>query len=193
MDNAALPSARTASVSGMGRWARVTGTGAAVALALCLATACTPEPAPTPTPTGFASADEAFAAAEATLRSYVEASNRVVISDPATFQPLIDLTTGDQRSFDSKRLSNYHADGYSIVGEALIVSASPGAWDPELETATLRACIDVSATDVLDGDGTTVVSADRPPLQSLVISLVTVDHHFLIDSIQGGDQSDCTP
>ncbi|HOQ22628.1 MAG TPA: hypothetical protein PLN62_09415, partial [Microbacterium sp.] len=61
--------------------------GAAL-LALALVTGCAPEPAPTPTPTGFASDDEAFAAAEATYRAYVDALNAVDLSDPATFEPV---------------------------------------------------------------------------------------------------------
>jgi hypothetical protein len=59
---------------------------ATLALALALTTACAPDPAPTPSPTGFASQEEAFAAAEATYRAYVDALNAVDLSDPATFE-----------------------------------------------------------------------------------------------------------
>jgi ABC-type oligopeptide transport system substrate-binding subunit len=56
---------------------------ATLALALALTTACAPDPAPTPSPTGFASQEEAFAAAEATYRAYVDALNAVDLADPA--------------------------------------------------------------------------------------------------------------
>lgn len=48
----------------------------AVAIAVLL-TACTPQPGPSPSPstTGFANEEEAFAAAEATYRAYVDALN----------------------------------------------------------------------------------------------------------------------
>ena len=50
-----------------------------------LMSGCAADPSvePTPTPT-FANEDEAFAAAEATYRAYVDALNQVDLADPAT-------------------------------------------------------------------------------------------------------------
>ncbi|MET0860918.1 MAG: hypothetical protein ABW091_07810, partial [Microbacterium sp.] len=67
----------------------------ALVLASAALSGCTPQPAPTPTPTGFATEDEAFAAAEETYRAYVDALNQVDLSDPETFEPVYAWTTGE--------------------------------------------------------------------------------------------------
>lgn len=94
------------------RLARVALLGALLAGAL---TACTPEPEPTPTPP-FATEAEAFAAAEATYRAYVDALNAVDLSDPATFEDVYAWTTGELNANDRRGLTNYHAEGVVEVG-----------------------------------------------------------------------------
>jgi hypothetical protein len=60
--------------------------GTVVLAAAVLLVGCAPQPDATPTPSAtalpFATDKEAFAAAEATYRAYVDAQNGVVISDP---------------------------------------------------------------------------------------------------------------
>ncbi len=163
-------------------------TAALIAALLSLAlAACTPEPAPTPTPTGFASEEEAFAAAEATLRAYVEATNSIKIEDPVTFEPLLALTTGDQKSFDKKRLAQYHADDYSVSGTTLVTAVQRGEWLPADGTTTLLACLDVSDVDVMDASGASIVDDDRPAQQSLTFSFDDLAGRLLVSSIAGSD------
>lgn len=165
--------------------------GAATALALALTTACTPDPAPSPTPTGFASEEDAFAAAEATVHEYFDASNRVVLSDPETFEDVFALTAADQNAFDRKRYSEYNAESYVLVGSSDVVAVQPSSWDPTQQMAVVDVCLDVSTLDLQRADGTSLVSADRPDEQNLQITLQASSEHFLITSIEGSDQSSC--
>ncbi|MET2012809.1 hypothetical protein ABXJ56_14800 [Microbacterium chocolatum] len=134
---------------------------------------CTPEPStPTPTPT-FTSDDDAFAAAEATYRAYVDALNQVDLSDPATFEPVYAWTTGELNASDRTTYSEWHAEGYQIVGEASISSLRP-ATSTSRQTATLliTSCYDVSDVDVLDASGSSLVDESRPGIQWLEVELV---------------------
>lgn len=143
---------------------------AVVLLSLGLSACVSPAPTPTPTPTGFADEEAAFAAAEETYRAYVDALNHVDLSDPATFEDVYAWTTGELNASDRKSFSAWHAEGYSLVGEAAIVSID--RVDADLTSSVvLHACYDVSGVDVLDPAGNSLVSPDRPPIQSLDVSL----------------------
>lgn len=173
-------------VGGMTLAARWTGLGAVLLIVVGLA-ACAPEPTPSPTPTGFASEEEAFAAAEATIDAYVNANNRIVVSEPESFEPLFALTTGEQNDYERKRLSAYHADGYTMSGTAIVVATEPDTWTDSTGTASIFACIDVSKLDVTDRSGVSQVSADRPPRQSLRVTLVASLGTFKISLIEGAE------
>lgn len=139
------------------RLARVALLGALLAGAL---TACTPEPEPTPT-FPFATEAEAFAAAEATYRAYVDALNAVDLSDPATFEDVYAWTTGEANANERRVLSQMHADGWTVEGETTIVAFS-GTTVRADGMIGGRACSDVSAVTVLDPDGQSTVSEQRP-------------------------------
>ncbi|MCR2763471.1 hypothetical protein NQ152_08090 [Microbacterium sp. zg.B48] len=143
-----------------------------------LATGCQPQPEPTPTASVFASEEEAFAAAEETYRAYVDALNQVDLSDPETFEAVYAWTTGELNATDRKNFSAWHADGYSKSGEARITETRAGAvhrlGSPDV-TVRMEACYDVSAVDVVDKEGKSVVSPERPSLQRLALVFVTAD------------------
>ncbi len=85
---------------------------------LAVLAACAPAPAPSPTtsPT-FSSEAEAFAAAEATYRAYVDALNAVDLADPRTFEPVYAWTTGPANAEARRSFSQMHADGWVVSGE----------------------------------------------------------------------------
>ena len=68
---------------------------AALTLVTGLLAGCVGDPGPVETTPGFASEEEAFAAAEETYRAYVDALNQVDLSDPETFEPVFAWTTGE--------------------------------------------------------------------------------------------------
>lgn len=138
----------------------------AAALSACAPTA---SPTPSPTATGFASEEEAFAAAETTYRAYVDALNEVDLSDPATFEPVYALTSGELNAQDRESFSKLHADGTRVSGSTQILAIQPNvASFPEV---TLSVCTDVSDVEVTDQSGKSLVSDDRPDLQARTITL----------------------
>ncbi len=163
--------------------------GPVAVLALALTTGCMPEPEPTPSPTGFASEEEAFAAAEETYRAYVDALNQVDLSDPETFEPVYALTTGGSlHAQEKKQLSEYHADG------AQVERRLHGRPSSSYETGTARrsrrlcaACVDVSAIEVTEPTANPSCRSQRPDFQRTLASLIPAESPtgLLIDSIEG--------
>ena len=168
----------------------------ALALVLGMVSGCTPQPAPSPSPTSFATEEEAFAAAEETYRAYVDALNAVDLSDPETFEGVYAWTTGEANAAVKKTYSQMHADGWRIEGASqatLVELVAPYALaDSRLE---LSVCLDVSAIDVVDRQGVSVVSPDRNQVQPLLISLLpaTSNSGFLIADVSGREGDPACP
>ena len=80
---------------------RLLAAAAVLACVLITTTGCFAQPDPEPTPL-FSSEEEAFAAAEATYRAYVDALNQVDLSDPETFEEVYAWTTGDANADDAQ-------------------------------------------------------------------------------------------
>lgn len=153
--------------------ARIAAVALGAAVMLSLAGCTTPPPTPTPTP-AFASDEEAFAAAEATYRAYVDALNEVDLGDPETFEAVYDLTTGDLNASDRKSYSTWHADGYTKIGAASIASIDAQTIDlSPVARVVANTCLDISSVDVLDSTGASVVARDRPPVQALQVTFVS--------------------
>ncbi|WP_159502488.1 hypothetical protein [Microbacterium sp. 18062] len=144
---------------------------AAVALAALICGCGSPAPAPAPTPTGFASEAEAFAAAEETYRAYVDALNRVDLSDPATFEDVYQWTTGDLNASDREGLSRYHAEGFTVSGESVITTIEGNVWSPSSGEVSLAVCLDVSSIALVNASGDSQVQPDRTSVQSLTVAL----------------------
>lgn len=167
--------------------------GAAIALAVVWGLAmsgCTPQPAPVPSAsvTGFASDEEAFAAAEATLRQYIEKSNVLDLNDQKSIDEFLSLSTDEQRAFDGDRLAKYKDEGYKLSGATRVVTVVAASVERHRNYVVLGVCLDVSSVDVLDGSGKSIVSPDRPDLQSL---RATVEGDPLrVSSVQGDTELD---
>lgn len=170
---------------------------AALALVAVVAmlSGCSGPPEPVETTPAFSSEDEAFAAAEDTYRAYVDALNQVDLSDPATFEPVFALTTGELASSDRTNFSRWHADGYALHGTSVVetierLDATVAGGTAEV---TLGACYNVAEVDVRDGAGNSVVDANRPAVQRLEITLLQPDatERVLIQTIEPHDAMTC--
>lgn len=164
------------------------GVWAGAALALALTTGCVPEsvPSPSPTRTGFASEEEAFAAAEETYRAYVDALNQVDLSDPKTFEPVYALTTGEAYEAIRKDLTTMGGDGWSVSGETRPTLLKLSSYDAG--STVLAVCVDVSGVDLVDMDGNSVVQPDRRDVQSMSVTLERGDEgtgEMLISQLVG--------
>ncbi len=162
-----------------------------VALLAALLSGCAAEPSPdaTPTPT-FTSEADAFAAAEATYRAYVDALNQVDLADPETFEAVYAWTTGELNSRDRRNLSKMHADAETVSGDSNIVSIDLVAADVDNGEVELAVCVDVSAVAVTDSTGKSVVDPNRVNIQSIAVDLrrsVTTETHLAISTIVGRD------
>ncbi|WP_152525987.1 hypothetical protein [Microbacterium maritypicum] len=152
-----------------------------VAVAITLA-GCAPTPAPTPTPTAaFASEEEAFAAAEATYRAYTDALNSVDLSNPDTFEPVFDLTSGDFEAADRQTLSQLHAKDYAFTGQMAVVGFDGISAEAPFEEVEAAVCVDVSGSDVVDPSGNPVTPTDRPDLNQLRVTFIVSDGRMLVD------------
>lgn len=145
---------------------------AGLLLAVGLA-ACAPAPEPAPSSTGFASEEEAFAAAEETYRAYVDALNAVDLSDPDTFEGVYAWTTGELYATDRKNFSDWHARGYTLSGESRVTAVDVVTYHGA--RAVIESCYDVSDVNVIDTAGNSLVSDDRPDVQNLQVELVHGD------------------
>jgi len=153
---------------------------------------CTPTPAPTPTPTAaFTSEEEAFAAAEETYRAYTDALNAVDPTNPETFEPVFDLTSGDFEAADRRTLSELHAQNYAFTGQMAVINFEGMGTRPPFEEVEAAVCVDVSNSDVVDQSGNSVTPLDRPDLNPLRVTFVVSDGRMLIDRADRDSEAAC--
>ncbi|KAA9110891.1 hypothetical protein [Microbacterium rhizomatis] len=165
----------------------------AVALLAVMISGCSGQPSPeafTPTP-AFASEEEAFAAAEQTYRNYVDALNKVDLSDPHTFEEVYDWTTGDAYATARETFSQMSADRWTVSGESVASVVVPlsteGGW---MAHTAFAVCLDVSRVEVVDKSGQSKVSANRGAVQSMKVSLTSSSDsptRWLVSTIEGRD------
>ena len=140
---------------------------------VALVAGCTPQPEPDASQQPFATEEEAFAAAEETYRNYVDALNDVDLSDPETFEPVYEWTTGDLNASDRESFTQWHAEGLTKSGAAVIDElALVSMSDVEPVNLKLESCYNVDAVDVRNSSGDSLVSPDRPAVQHLEITLM---------------------
>ena len=137
---------------------------AALMMSGCSAPAAPLEPEALPV---FASDEEAFAAAEATLQLYVTASNSVDLAEPKTSEAMLALTTGAFNASERKALSAMHASGMVKRGAESITLVQAEEIDRVRGHVTLAVCLDVSGVELFDADGLSKVSDSRSKEQTL--------------------------
>ncbi|GAA3623758.1 hypothetical protein GCM10022200_02500 [Microbacterium awajiense] len=167
----------------------------ALAIAGGLLTGCVPDTEPEPT-APFTTEAEAFAAAEATYRAYVDALNRVDLSDPETFEDVYAWTTGDANSAERQSLSGMHAEGWNVQGSSTLMSTVPVSAElSNPARVTIVGCLDVTDVRLVDEHGESVVSPDRPPVQTVLVVAIqdsSTPTGLIIDSLDGREASECS-
>lgn len=165
---------------------------ATLAVGVSMLSGCTPTPEPTPTPSpAFSSEEEAFAAAEATYREFTRRLNEVDTSDPATFEPLYELSTGDFEKADRKAYSAMHAEGIKVEGETRILSFAAVESDATHNAVAAVVCLDVSDVEVTDSNGVSQVAPGRPDVYALRVNFVNERGIHVIGSAQGESETEC--
>ena len=136
----------------------------------------TPIPTLPPTPTAtpvFASEEEALAAAEEAYAAYLAMSNRISSEGgiaPERIEPFADrdLLDASLDGFQTLRDNQWRVNGLSVVIATMLQSADLSGQVLEGAVAAY-VCVDVSAVDVLDADGESVVSPERPDVQAFEV------------------------
>lgn len=135
--------------------ALVTGALMTVGLSGCFGEP--PAPSVTPSPTGFASAEEAYAAAEETYRDYIDALNLRnegrVGPDPYQF------LTGDLKEQAITEATQADSRGERTTGRTTILDF--GKVSATTEQVEAQVCMDASGTRVVDASGTDITPVDR--------------------------------
>ncbi|WOF21811.1 hypothetical protein N8K70_10485 [Microbacterium betulae] len=159
---------------------------AALIAALALS-GCTPDPGPTPTPTGFATEEEAFAAAEETYRAYIDALNARNAgdeeADPQSFL-IGEVLESDQRTREILEQSKQ-----TIQGSLDILSFTPETTTRIADAIQVDAivCMDATNARILDSNGGDVTPEDTPSIYSLKIELTSADNTLKISASENSD------
>lgn len=128
---------------------------------------------PSSTPV-FASDEEALAAAEAAYGAYLEVSDAIFAEGGANPERLGEVASGDFLDASIAGFQNVAAKGWRSTGRSKIHSIELQKFDPtaaSVDVATVYLCDDVSAVDVLDASGASVVSPSRPDRTLFEVSL----------------------
>ena len=153
---------------------------AIAALIACSVAGCLPlDPAPLPTiaPTGtplFSSDEEALAAAEGAYAAYLAVVDEALatLEDSA----IRAVASGNALAAASESVEQFRSSSYRQTGTSFFDTTSI-AQSSESRTGQvflqIYACIDISGTDVIDGEGTSVVSLNRLSRYPVLISLET--------------------
>lgn len=125
----------------------------------------TPEPDPDATPV-FASDEEALAAATEAYAKYLEVSDQILSEGGENPERLDAVATPAWQKLQLEGYAKAKANGLHSVGSTAFDSLTLEAYDPGAVNGEglVRAyvCIDVSGVDVLNVEGESVVSTERP-------------------------------
>lgn len=174
----------------------VVGLPIGLLLGAALLTGCsTPAPSPDPmlraralSPASapvFASDEEALAAAEAAYARYVEVVDQVFIDGGANPERMEEVATGEYlqvalAGFETVRSAGWRSTGGTVFRDLSLQDYSVGrGTDNQI---AVYVCEDISAVDVIDANGVSVVSPDRPPSTLFAATLDASGEEWVLSS-----------
>lgn len=155
---------------------------ALVAAAVGLA-GCTPGPAPTPL---FTSEADAFKAAEQVFRDYIESVNAENGNPSADSQKFL---AGKALEDDIASVRDMQSSGKKIVGVTTVSGYKSESYVTESRTVASFACLDVSATRIVDANGNDITPKGRPPVVAVDVSMVLMSDEFKIVGMTASKES----
>jgi Na+-transporting methylmalonyl-CoA/oxaloacetate decarboxylase gamma subunit len=151
---------------------------AVFALSGCFAAAPVEPPASSPSAAPvFASEEEALAAATEAYAAYLAVSDAVLGEGGAGPERVDEVARGSARddalsSFESFAAKKFRSTGNTSFDRLILQGYSPGDTSPS-EIVTAYVCVDISAVDVLDDTGASVVAPARPDFQAYEVAFGT--------------------
>jgi hypothetical protein len=139
-------------------------------------------PTPSSTPI-FASEEDALAAAEEAYAAYLAAWDRIASEGGVDPERIAAFTTGDFFESELEGLETFRDNQWRTIGQSVLHSANLQFADLTGNDPTPVAayvCVDVSAVDVRDESGASVVSPDRPALQAFEVFFAVSDAGGLV-------------
>lgn len=161
---------------------------AALLSAALLVGGCDGTPGPVKSTPLFATEEEAFAAAEATYRAYVDLVNRRRDRSDSVPSPTT-LLTGEALEADLQAQKKLSDAGLKIVGDTAVDRFDGISSDATSVSAFV--CIDATDTRVRDKNGNDVTPTNRELRSTLRVRFVLADDAFLIVRSEPGGQSLC--
>ena len=155
-----------------------TGPALLAAAALLALAGCAPSeshvtaaPSASATPV-FASDAEALAAAEKAYAAYLKVSDDILIDGGRQPDRLLSVATksvyaDELAGFEAIQAKDWHSTGGSRADHFALQSYAPGQLR---DFVTVFLCSDVSAVDVVDSSGNSVVSPNRPSRSAFEVS-----------------------
>jgi hypothetical protein len=159
---------------------------AAVLLAGC--TPSTPMPAPPPTPDAtpvFTSDEEALAAAEEAYGKYLALADTILSEGGNDPERLLDAVSRDVYANEAPGFERIANNGWRGTGKTAFTISLQRYDDPQV---VAYVCEDVSATDLLDSSGVSVVKPGRLAIVPFEVEFDGGDHMLIVrkDMWDGG-------
>jgi len=173
--------------------------GAVTLLGVLLLTGCgggDPIPTLPPTPSAtpiFASEEEALAAAEEAYAAYLSGWDLVASEGGVEPERLSEWAVGDFYQEELEGFETFRDNNWRAVGQSRLHSAKLQYLDVTGQDAFPLAayvCVDVSALDVVDASGNSVVSPSRPDLQAFEVFFEISSDQVLVPSVRDPWQSE---
>ncbi|WP_157981708.1 hypothetical protein [Protaetiibacter intestinalis] len=147
---------------------------------------CVPsDPPVTPPPTSadpvFASDEEALAAAEEAYRAYISAVDDILASGGVDSGQLDGLVSPEVLAVQEEGFQQFRDLGWRATGSTILRNFTLQQFDGE-SMLVLYVCSDVSDVDVVDAEGVSQVSADRPTTTTFESSLAYDGRRFTVET-----------
>jgi len=122
----------------------------------------TPRAVATPAPV-FASEEEALAAAEVAYGEYVALADQILMEGGHDEQRMASVITGQFLETSLAEFNEARAKGLHSIGSTVFRNMQLQTFNPRGEPAVVvLVCEDVSGVDLVDKEGTSIVSDSRP-------------------------------
>jgi hypothetical protein len=161
------------------RTVTLTAAAAALVLALC---GCVPDetlPSTAP-PTSseeapFANDDQALESARQAYEEYLKVTDQIIADGGQSPERVDPLVTAELADTEKQGFQDFRDRSMRSVGNSQLAGLTLQEYQPDARNGvsilTIYTCVDISGVDVLDANGKSVVSADRPDTSAFEVTL----------------------